>query len=108
MYSYYVQFPCTVPMYSSHVQLPCTATMYSSHVQLPCTATHHNHTAIYMYIHIPTVGSVKEESQKKVQYALIHGQCIVTDVCVWQGTCIARRVMHAEKVFSFINLAHTI
>ena len=80
--------------------------MYSYHVQFPCTATHHNHTAIY---HVyPTVGSVKEESRKKVQHALSHGQCIVADVCVWQGTCIARRVMYAEKVFSFMDLAHTI
>jgi len=95
-------------MYSYHVQLPCTATMYSSHVQLPCTATHHNYTAIY---HVyPTVGSVKEGSQKKVQYALKHGQCIVTDVCVRVTgyLCIARRIMHAEKVFSFMDLAHTI
>ena len=59
-----------------------------------------------MYIHVSTVGSVKEGSQRKVQYPLNHGQCIVADVyvCVWQCTYIARRVMQMKCFL----LAHTI
>ena len=45
----------------------CVATVYTIHAHYPCTATMCLHS-----IHIPIAGSVKEGSQKKVQYARHH------------------------------------
>ena len=55
----------------------CVATVYTIHAHYPCTA--HLPCTLSMCLHsilLSIAGSVKEGSQKKVQYALHQSSCI--------------------------------